>query len=143
MSDNIEREIEEILSRLEEFVPEEGVAHRMRRRSSNWAANLHRAIVSRLAGISLGQIMLASLVLVLAALLFGRVNPLLARWVIIAALILFFTSFVLSLRPSRAAKGGPTVEKRWRGQVMDLSEPSLAERLRAWLRGKRRRTRGP
>jgi hypothetical protein len=143
VSDNIEREIEEILSRLEEFVPEEGVAHRVRRRSSDWAANLHRAIASRLARISLGQIMLASLVLVVAALLFGRVNPLLARWVVIAALILFFTSFVLSLRLSRGPSRGPATQKRWRGQVMDFSEPSLTDRLRAWLRGKRRPTQRP
>jgi hypothetical protein len=139
MSDNIEREIEELLSQLDEFVPEESVARRMRRRSSNWAANLNHAIASRLARISLGRIMLASLVLVLAALLFGRVNPLLARWVIIAGLILFFTSFLLSLRLGRLGTQGQREERRWRGQVIDLSQPSLSERVRSWLRGWRRR----
>jgi hypothetical protein len=135
MSDNIEREIEEILSKLDEFVPEESVARRMRRRSSNWAANLNRAIASRLARISLGQVMLAALALVLVALLFGRVNPLLARWVIIAGLILFFTSFILSLRLGR----GRSVQKRWRGQVIHLSQPSLIDQVRSWLRGRLRR----
>lgn len=135
MSDNIEREIEELLSQLDEFVPEESVARRMRRRSSNWAANLNQAITSRLARISLGQIMLAALALVLVALLFGRVNPLLARWVIIAGLILFFTSFILSLRLGR----GRSVERRWRGQVIHLSRPSLIDQVRSWLRGRLRR----
>jgi len=135
MSHNIEREIEEILSQLDEFVPEEGVARRVRRRSSDWAANLNQAITSRLARVSLGRIMLVALGLVLVALLFGRVNPLLARWVIIAGLVLFFTSFILSLRLGR----GRSVQRRWRGQVVDLSQPSLSERLRSWLRGKRRR----
>ncbi|MGB6896657.1 MAG: hypothetical protein WBF37_12055 [Dehalococcoidia bacterium] len=135
MSDNIEREIEEILSQLDEFVPEEGVARRVRRRSSDWAANLNRAITSRLARVSLGRIMLVALGLVLVALLFGRVNPLLARWVIIAGLVLFFTSWILSLRFSQ----GRSAQRLWRGQVVDLSQPSLSERVRSWLRGKRRR----
>lgn len=135
MSDNIEREIEEILSQLDEFVPEEGVARRVRRRSSDWAANLNRAITSRLARVSLGRIMLVALGLVLVALLFGRVNPLLARWVIIAGLVLFFTSWILSLRFSQ----GRSAQRRWRGQAVDLSQPSLSERVRSWLRGKRRR----
>jgi hypothetical protein len=135
MSDNIEREIEELLSQLDEFVPEESAARRMRRRSSNWAAGLNQAIASRLARISLGQIMLASLFLVLVALLFGRVNPLLARWVIIAGLILFFTSFFLSLRLGR----GRSVRKRWRGQVIDLSRPSPIDQARSWLRARLRR----
>ena len=136
MPDNIEREIEELLSQLDEFIPEESVASRARRRPSQWAAKLNHAVTSRLARISLGQIMLAALVLVLAALLFGRVNPLLARWVIIAGLILFFTSFFLSLR-LRARRPGQ--HKRWRGQVIDISQPSLSDRVRSWLRGKRRR----
>lgn len=135
MSDNIEREIEEILSQLDEFVPEESAARRVRRRSSDWAANLNRAITSRLARVSLGRIMLVALGLVLVALLFGRVNPLLARWVIIAGLVLFFTSWILSLRFSQ----GRSAQRLWRGQVVDLSQPSLSERVRSWLRGKRRR----
>lgn len=135
MSNNIEREIEEILSQLDEFVPEEGMARRVRRRSSDWAANLNRAITSRLARVSLGRIMLVALGLVLVSLLFFRVNPLLARWVIIAGLILFFTSFILSLRLGR----GRTVEKRWRGQVIHLSRPSLIDQVRSWLRARLRR----
>ena len=135
MSDNIEREIEELLSQLDEFVPEEGMGRRVRRRSSDWAANLNQAITSRLARVSLGRIMLVALGLVLVSLLFGRVNPLLARWVIMAGLILFFTSFILSLRLSQ----GRSAQRRWRGQVVDLSQPSLSERVRSWLRGKRRR----
>lgn len=78
MSDKIEREIEEILNRLEEPVPEEDVPDRVRGLSLDWAANLHRSIVSRLAGISLRRIMLASFVLVVlvaVGLFFGLVYP--------------------------------------------------------------------
>lgn len=132
MPDNIEKQIEEILNRLDQFVPEEGVVRRFRRRSR--AANLQRAIAARLGRISLGQVMLTGIAVILLALLFRRVNPMLANWAVIAGLILFFTSFALSLRWGR----GRRVERRWRGQVIDLSQPSLADRLRAWLKGRRR-----
>jgi hypothetical protein len=57
-----------------------------------------------------------------------------ARWVVIGGLILFFTAFVLSLVGGRSRH-----ERRWRGQVIDLSESSLSDRLRNWLQ---RRGRG-
>jgi hypothetical protein len=48
--------------------------------------------------------------------------------------LLFFGAFVLSVVGGRSR-----YEKRWRGQVIDLSEPSLGSRLRNWLQ---RRSRG-
>jgi hypothetical protein len=133
VSDNLEREVEEILRKLDNFVPEEGPLSRTRRRVGQAASDVFRAVVVRLSRISLGQVMLVSVILVAGGFFFGRGNPLLARWVIIGGLILFFTAFVLSLRGS-----GSREERRWRGQVIDLSEPSLADRLRAWLRSRNR-----
>jgi len=134
--DRIQREIEDILNRLEAFVPEETVASRMRRRSSEAAAGFGRAVMAWLARISLGQVMLTALALVVVAFFAMRVHPLFARWVLIAGFILFFTSFALSF-----FHRGPTskVERRWRGHVLDLNEPSLGERLRAWWRRRSRR----
>ena len=134
--DKIQREIEDILSRLDAFVPEESVASRMRRRSSDAAAAFGRAIIEPLARISLRQVMLTALILVIVGFFAIREHPLFGRWVLIAGVILFLTSFALSFfsRGGRAAKE----EKRWRGRPMELDEPSLADRLRAWLQGKRR-----
>ena len=136
--DNIQREIEEILNRLDEFVPEERVPSRLRRRTSAAAAAIGRAVLGPLARISLRQVMLTSLALIVLAFFAMRIHPLFARWVIIAGLILFLTSFALSF----VSRGSPpTVEKHWRGRPIELNEPSLADRLRAWLQARRRQRR--
>ena len=54
---------------------------------------------------------------------------------LIGAIIVFVTAFILSTR------GGPTTnapEKRWRGQPLDLTEPSWPNRLKAWWKGRNR-----
>ncbi len=127
--DRIQREIEDILNRLDEFVPEETVASRMRRRSSDAAARFGRALIAPLARISLGQVMLAAVVLIVVAFFGMRIHPLFARWVLIAGMILFLTSFALSF----FNRGAPAkMEQRWRGRPMELDGPSLGDRLRAW-----------
>jgi hypothetical protein len=129
-NDDIEREIKDILERLDHFVPEERATSRFGKRTSRWASDVYRGVASRLASISLSQVMLAALAMVVFAWLFRFVNPAVARWVIIAGVILLVVSFVASLRASRTASN----EKRWRGRVIDLSGPSLADRLRSWFR---------
>jgi len=128
VSDKIEREVEEILRKLDKFVPEESRLARARRRLRQAASGLLHSLRVRLSRISPGQVMLASLILVVVAFFFRSASPVLARWVIIGGLILFCTAFVLSLLGGRSR-----YERRWRGQVIDLSEPSLGSRLRSWL----------
>lgn len=132
--DKIQREIEDILNRLDGFVPEESVASRMRRRSSDAAAAFGRAIIAPLARISLRQVMLTALVLVVLGFLAMRVHPLFGRWVLVGGVILLLTSFALSF----LSRGPAKTERRWRGRSMELDEPSLGDRLRAWLQAKRR-----
>ena len=133
MSDKIEREVEEILRKLDKFVPEESRLARARRRLGQATSDLLHTLLVRLSRISLGQVMLASLILVVVAFFFRAASPVLARWVIIGGLILFFTAFVLSLLGGRSR-----YERRWRGQAIDLSEPSLGSRLRNWLQHRSR-----
>lgn len=132
--DKIEREIEDILSRLDDFVPEESVADRVRRRSSDAAAGFARAVIAPLARISLRHVMLTALALVVLGFLGMRVHPLFGRWILVGGVILFLTSFALSF----VNRGPTTTERHWRGRPMELNEPSLADRLRAWLRSRRR-----
>jgi VIT1/CCC1 family predicted Fe2+/Mn2+ transporter len=134
MPDNLEREVEEILRKLDEFVPEEGRLTRARRRVTTAFSDTLRGLLRSLSRISSGQVMLGSLILVVVSFFFRSASPGLARWLIIAGLILFCTAFVLSLLSRR-----PRYEKRWRGEVIDLSEPGLGSRLRNWLQ---RRGRG-
>ena len=132
--DRIQREIEDILNRLDAFVPEEGVASRMRRRSSEAAAAFGHAVIAPLARISLRQVMLTALVLVIVGFIGMRVYPVFGRWLLVGGVILFLTTIALSLF-SRSAQ--PKTEKRWRGRPLELHQPGLGEWLRTWLRGKR------
>jgi hypothetical protein len=127
--DNLEREVEEILRKLDKFVPEEGRLARTRKGAGQAVSDFLHTILARLSRVSLGQLMLTSLVLVLVAFFFRGASPALARWAIIGGLVLFLTAFSLSLLSGRSR-----YERRWRGRAVDLSEPSLSTRLRNWLR---------
>ncbi len=133
--DKIQREIEDILNRLDTFLPEENVANKVRRRSSDAASSFFHALIEPLAHISLRQVLLTALVLIVAGFFAGKAYPALGRWVLIGGVILLFTSFALSFFGRSSA---PATEKRWRGQPMSLQSPSLGDRLRAWFRAKRR-----
>jgi multisubunit Na+/H+ antiporter MnhE subunit len=97
--------------------------------------SLWGAVASRVRGISLGQVMIGSFLIICVAYFFRYLNPQLMRWIIIAGLLLFFASFVLSLRRSNSPISR---ERRWRGQRVDYDEPNLAERLRSWFDRSRR-----
>ena len=134
--DKIKREIEDILNRLDEFVPEESAASRMRRRSSGVAIAIVRALLAPLAAISIRQVMLTALILIVVGFLGMRIHPIFGRWLLVGGIILFLTSFALSF--INRSSSPPAIEKRWRGQPMDLREPPLAERIRDWLKSLRR-----
>ncbi len=135
--DKIKREIEVILNRLDEFVPEESAASRMRRRSSGVALAIVRALLAPLAAISIRQVMLTALVLIVVGFLGLRIHPIYGRWLLVGGIILFLTSFALSF--VNRGSSPPEVEKRWRGRPLELREqPPLAERIRDWLKSLRR-----
>lgn len=133
--DKIQREIEDILNRLDEFVPEETAAGRMRRRSSGAAGAIFRALLAPLAAISIQSVMLTALVIIVAGFLGMRIHPIYGRWLLVGGVILFLTSFALSFL-SRGSS--PRVEQRWRGEPIDLSEPPLAQRIRDWIKARLR-----
>jgi len=138
--DKIKREIEDILNKLDDFVPEETAAQRVRRKSSNAASSFMRALLAPLARISVQQVMLAALIIIVVGFFAMRMFPA-GRFVLIAGIILFLTSFALSFfnRSSAGSGAQPKTEKRWRGQPINLDdEPSLPNRIRDWLKGRRR-----
>ena len=78
MSDKIDREIEEILNRLDESSPREDSPDGAQDASHRWMAHMRRTIVSHLPRISRRRAVLASLVfsaLIAAGLVFGPINP--------------------------------------------------------------------
>ena len=47
--------------------------------------------------------------------------------VLVAGLIIFVAAFIFALR-----RPAPHVEKRWRGQPLEIRQPGIGERLRLW-----------
>lgn len=131
--DRIRREIEEILNRLDAFVPERKPP--LRRGPGEVAASFARGAVDFLSRISLRHVMLTAVALIVLSLLARAAVPAVGTWLLVAGVILFLTAFALSF----VGRGSPSaVEKRWRGRPLDLREPTFGERLRAWFQAKRR-----
>jgi hypothetical protein len=133
MSDRIEREIDEILRKLDNVVP--GKARRPIRRVGQPFSAAQSWLVRGLARISLKQVMMWSLFTVIVT-FFLRAMPG-ASWVMIGALIVFITAFFLS-RAGGGNSSSSQGQKRWRGQPLDLSGPSWPNRLKAWIKGRKR-----
>ena len=136
--DKIKREIEDILNKLDKFVPEESAAEKMRKRSSGVASSIVRAIFAPFTRISIQQVMLTALVIMVIGFLAMRVHPIYGRYVLIAGVILFMTSFGLSIFSRSNDPPQPAGDKRWRGQPINLDGPSLPNRIKAWVKSLRR-----
>jgi hypothetical protein len=140
--DKVQREIEELLDKLDTFVPEERLAEKIKKRRHQQRRDENRPgaferVTRRLTQISLGQIMLAGLALMLIGWIF---NNALGSWawpVSLAGLLLTGIAFALSViggGGARTTVGARHVQKRWRGQIIEYSEPSRLDRFRDWLR---------
>jgi hypothetical protein len=145
MPSRVEREIEEILSKLDGGRPAGRPPTRLRR---TWRSRLGRSISSwrqRLPGlpsINPGSMMLLGLCLILSALFLRLISPDLTRWVVIVGLVLFFASFVLSFRRGGGGSSLSSGDTYWRGQRIPRSAlrgPSITDRLRGWWRQRNRR----
>lgn len=145
--DRVQREIEELLDQLDTFVPEERFRSKMRRkqreaRGPNIAERTWTSISQRLSGITLGHIMIAGLILLVAAWLVPDLFNGYDRWALYTGVLLAGGAFLLSViwgDRRRNVTGGRTYQKRWRGQVIEYSEPSTPSKFREWLRNRRRR----
>jgi hypothetical protein len=139
--DKVQREIEELLDRLDNFVPEERLASKIRKkRREETGPGLIERGWKRVSRLSLGQAMLAGIALILISWIFRAPLGSLAGPVMVVGIILVIGVFVLSIvnGDSRRTIAGGRPEKRWRGQVIDYSEPSTASRIRDWFRRRRR-----
>ncbi len=128
MSDRLQKEVEELLAKLETFPP----------RRSPWARardavrRSFRAVGDALAGIRLPHVTVRNLLLlgvavIIIAYVFNPGSPSFTRGVIVAGIVIFLVAFVLSLvRQSQAP------EKRWRGEPMELGGRGASGRLRSW-----------
>jgi hypothetical protein len=134
MADRIEREIEEILKKIDKL-PEGARQSRFSRPSGRGPVKRNNGGASKwLSAVTMRKVMMWALVAVIVAFFLRGIPG--GYWLLIGAIIVFVTAFFLSTR------GGPTSnvpQKRWRGQPMDLSEPGWPDKLKAWWKGRNRR----
>lgn len=135
MSERLEREIEEILRKMDSTPPRRSFSTRFGRMVSRWGADL-RYVFSGLR-VTPTRVMVLSLVLFGVTIFLRGAMRQLALYVGLLAIVLFFTSIVMSARGS----GGRAPEHRWRGQVVDLSGDSSWTSLRFWWARQRRKFR--
>ena len=133
-SDRLEREIEEILGKIEQFPEPDSRRQRARQRVLREIGTAisarQRAVARELARISLSQVMLVSFLMILGSFFFRRMSPLAMEWLMYAGIVLFVSSFAILMFSRR---GGSTVEQNWRGRAIRYQTgPTLSQRLRRW-----------
>jgi hypothetical protein len=131
--DRLEREIDEILSKIDRFPgPGQRRAHARRRawrQLGNAFSARQQAVLRELSRISLSQLMLLSFLLVLGSFFVRRLVPLAWPWLMYAGVLLFLASFALMLF-ARPRGGG---QQYWRGRPVAYStRATLSQRLRRW-----------
>ena len=139
--DKVQREIEELLDKLDNFVPEDRLVSKIRkRRREETGPGLIERTWKRVSRVSLGQAMLLGVGLLLVGTLLRSQLGSFAGPVIILGIILAGGAFLLSVvnGDSRRTISGGRQEKRWRGQVIDYSEPPTTSRIRDWFRRRKR-----
>lgn len=135
MTDRLQREIDEILARLDSITPRRSLWWRLRRRLSGMVTGLGRGLQGlRLPRISLGQVLLLGIALIVVAYLLNPGGASVTRMVIVAGIVIFLGAFILSLR-----RQSRPPEKRWRGQPMELDDPGVGGRFRSWWERRRGR----
>ncbi|HWQ28713.1 MAG TPA: hypothetical protein VNN12_06790 [Dehalococcoidia bacterium] len=137
MPSRVEREIDEILRRLETSLPREPGFRRLRRAAGRAFGASRRALAGAFRRLTAGNAMLLAFALVIGSLVVSRLWDDAGRFMLLAGIALFVLALVASFAGRRSVP-----ERRWRGQVIHYDEPTLADRLRNWWRAKsRRRTR--
>lgn len=113
--DRVEREIEDILRKIDDF-PSEAARIRARRRREARSVPLTRTFGDRIRRINAPQLLLTGIAIVLISyFVVSNASETAGRIGIIAGLILFFSAFVLSFRTGPRTRP----ERRWRGRVID------------------------
>jgi hypothetical protein len=116
MSNRIQREVEELLDKLEKFPPKRPLPARI----ADALASPFRGAVRACRGLALprvtaGHVLLAGLAIIVVAYVVGGTDSI-WRWIIAAGILLFVGAFLFSLRRQSS---GPQ-EKYWRDKPLDL-----------------------
>jgi hypothetical protein len=136
MTNKLERDIEEVLAKIDRF-PKRTRWARFKSGVRGFFRGLGEAFASiPFPRLSLGQVLLLGIAVVVIAYVFGDniASPSIVRLFIIGGIVVFLVAFILSLRRHSSASAP---EKRWRGQPMDLD--ARGEGQSWWKRWRSRR----
>ena len=138
MNERYEREIDDLLHRLEGRMRREPFGRRMSRRLSPFTDGLRNAFAAFLRRPPTEQLMISAMTLVLVSFVLNMFG--LGRWAFYAG-VLAIALFVLGIALSLVGRHSPGhYRKRWRGREIeyDAGGPSVWTHLRNWLRRKLR-----
>jgi hypothetical protein len=136
MSSKLERDIDEVLAKIERFPPKRSLRSRIRRRLANILGGAGEALASiPRPQMSIGQVLLLGIAVIIIAYVFRDfIGSSLVRIFIIGGILTFIGAFIFSLRRQSASR---RPQKMWRGQPMDLDRPGGSEPW--WKRWRSRR----
>ena len=139
--DRLEREINEILNKIEQFpTPETRRNRALRRQLRHIGAAVavrQRAVARELSRISLSQLILLGFLLILGSFFLVRLGGPIAQWLLIAGVVLLVASFGLML--FGGGRGGRGTTRQWRGRTIAYDSDNLARRLRRWFGSRKSR----
>ena len=139
-NDRLEREINEILDKIEQFPTPERRRNRAfkrhLRRVGDAVSSRQRAVARELSRISLSQIVLLAFLLILGSFFFRGFG--LGQWVLFAGVALLVASGALLLFGG-GGRGPSQRTQQWRGRTISYRSESLAARLRRWFASRKSR----
>ena len=139
--DRLEREIQEILDKIEQLpTPPRRRASGLRRslrRIGEGVSAWQRAVAQELSRVSLSQLVLLSLLLILGAFFIRGIGPI-GTWIMIAGIALLVTSLALMVFGGGSASRRARTQQ-WRGRTISYRRDGLAQRIRRWFGNRTRR----
>jgi hypothetical protein len=143
-SDKLEREIEDVLEKIEDFE-----WHRRHRRGQSRSRRAWNRIWQdasdglgrRFAQFTAGHVMLVGFLLLIVGLVLRGKGP--GLWLVLAGILLFFVGLALSMRSGRRKAGGEYTTRGgyWRDRYVtydDGPQAGSGSGLRGWLKRRRR-----
>jgi hypothetical protein len=140
--DRLEREINEILSNIEQFPDAAQRKQRARQRATNdilvRISARQRELMQQFGHASLSQLILLSFLVILGSFFFRGLVPIAWPWLMYAGVILFLVSFTLMVFGGGRGSISSAPRQYWRGREVDYRPPTLVTRLRRWFSGRPR-----
>ena len=114
--DRYQREIEELLRNMQDFVPEETLVQRARKRTTYFITCLRASLAYFATHLSARHLFIAAIALTMASLLLRSAMPRFAAYGSLVALVLFLVAVVALIAGDRRSE-----QRFWRGRPMDTS----------------------